>query len=109
LRDFVERLDAGVSVNSENTQVRNGEARVLKISCVSGGVFDPNDSKAILLHEVNQARVNPIRGRIVISRSNTRALVGASAYFPEDYPNLYLPDSLWQTVYSKGIKISPSW
>jgi type I restriction enzyme M protein len=32
---------------------------------------------------------------------NTEALVGANAYVDKDYPNLFLPDRLWQTVISR--------
>ena len=32
---------------------------------------------------------------------NTEALVGASAYVDEDFPELYLPDRLWQTVITR--------
>ena len=32
---------------------------------------------------------------------NTEALVGASAYVEQNYPHLFLPDRLWQTVISR--------
>jgi type I restriction enzyme M protein len=32
---------------------------------------------------------------------NTEALVGANAYIDRDYPNLFLPDRLWQTVITR--------
>ena len=38
---------------------------------------------------------------MIISRMNTEALVGANAYVATDYPNLFLPDRLWQTVITR--------
>jgi type I restriction enzyme S subunit len=109
LSDFVEKLDAGVSVNAEDVSASNGQVGVLKLSCVSKGIFNPKENKTILPQEVCKARVSPQKHCIIISRSNTQALVGASAYISEDYPTLFLPDTLWQTVYHEGILFSPRW
>lgn len=109
LSDFVVKLDAGVSVNAEDVASSNGQAGVLKISCVSRGIFNPKENKTILPQEVFKAKVNPQKNCIIISRSNTQALVGASAYIPEDHPILFLPDTLWQTVYREGVLFSPRW
>lgn len=32
---------------------------------------------------------------------NTEALVGASAFVDEDFPDLFLPDRLWQTIITR--------
>ena len=102
LGEVIDKLEAGVSVNSENREVRPGERGILKTSCVTLGVFDPSEHKAILPEELDRARCNPRADSIIISRMNTEALVGASAYVAEYYPNLYLPDRLWQTVITRG-------
>ncbi|MCI0338044.1 MAG: restriction endonuclease subunit S [Acidobacteria bacterium] len=109
LSDFVERFDAGVSVNAEDLPATNGDFGVLKLSCVSGGIFNPKENKRILPAEVNKARVSPKKGRIIISRSNTTELVGANAYVEEDYPTLFLPDTLWQSVYREDAVFSSRW
>lgn len=101
LGEIIERLDSGVSVNSENREARPGEKGILKTSCVTAGVFEPTEHKAILPDEVERAKCSPKAGSIIISRMNTEALVGASAYVDEDFPELYLPDRLWQTVISR--------
>ncbi|HAI29618.1 MULTISPECIES: restriction endonuclease subunit S [unclassified Thalassospira] len=96
LGDLVEALKAGVSVNSENRTIRDNEAGILKTSCVTNGFFDAAEHKAILSHELARAK-NPVKAdSIIISRMNTPALVGANAYVSQDYPNLFLPDRLWQ-------------
>jgi type I restriction enzyme M protein len=101
LGKIIDRLETGVSVNSENRQVRPGEHGILKTSCVTLGIFDPSEHKAILPDELDRAKCSPKGDSIIISRMNTEALVGASAYIHEDHPNLYLPDRLWQTVISR--------
>jgi type I restriction enzyme M protein len=101
LGQIIERLDSGVSVNSENREAKPGEKGILKTSCVTSGVFEPMEHKAILPEEVERAKCSPKADSIIISRMNTEALVGASAYVDEDFPELYLPDRLWQTVITR--------
>lgn len=96
LHELVSSLDAGVSVNGEDRQVEHHEAGVLKISAVTSGTFDHSQNKAIRVAERDRAAINPSADRIIVSRCNTEALVGASAYVLCDYPNLYLSDKLWQ-------------
>ena len=101
LSDVFDALEAGVSVNSENRMKTAGEIGVLKTSAVTSGILNPDEHKAVLPEEVDRVKCSPRKGSIIISRMNTEALVGASAYVSEDYPNLFLPDRLWQTVISR--------
>ena len=97
--DLLNGLESGVSVNGEDRQLLNGEKGVLKVSAVTYGTFDPTAVKVIQRQdELNRAKVNPRKSQIIISRSNTESLVGASAYINSDYPELFLPDKLWQTI-----------
>ncbi|WP_281646274.1 restriction endonuclease subunit S [Parendozoicomonas sp. Alg238-R29] len=97
--DLIQGLESGVSVNGEDRALKNAEKGVLKVSAVSYGYFDPSAVKAITSStELERAKTVPQKGQIIISRSNTEALVGASAYIAEDYFDLFLPDKLWQTV-----------
>ena len=99
VEDLLNGLESGVSVNGEDRQLLNGEKGVLKVSAVTYGTFDPTAVKVIERQdELNRAKVNPRKSQIIISRSNTENLVGASAYINSDYPELFLPDKLWQTI-----------
>lgn len=98
LGEIIERLETGVSVNSENRSMIKGESGILKTSCVTSGEFVLGEHKAILPGEMSRARCNPRADSIIISRMNTEALVGANAYVDRDYKTLFLPDRLWQTV-----------
>jgi type I restriction enzyme S subunit len=103
LRDLITELDAGVSVNSEDRPIRVGEVGVLKTSCVTTGSFDATQHKAVLEKDVGRVATPVQRDRIIMSRMNTAALVGASAYVESDAPRLYLPDRLWQFTGRHGV------
>ncbi len=96
--DLLDGLESGVSVNGEDRNFGTNEKAVLKVSAVTYGSFNPAAAKVIDGEELERAKTNPKRGQVIISRSNTEELVGASAYVEQDYPNLFLPDKLWQTI-----------
>lgn len=96
IRDLIVSLNGGISVNSEDRPAEKGEYGILKTSAVTEGVFRPKENKVIPPEELPRARLNPKKDSILISRMNTPALVGASAYIEKEYPNLFLPDRLWQ-------------
>lgn len=96
LSNCLESLDAGVSVNSGDRPAGEGEYGVLRTSCVTNGIFNPNDNKVIVEPtELKRAEEFVRGGTIIISRMNTPALVGGSAFVEEDAYNLFLPDRLW--------------
>lgn len=96
LAELVSSLDGGVSVNGEDRPILPGEFGVLKVSAVSSGVFQPREHKVVVKDEVALAKTSPVADRIIISRANTEALVGASAYVTTSHPELFLSDKLWQ-------------
>lgn len=95
-RSLVSSVDAGVSVNGADRAAGLNELGVLKISAVTSGIFEPSENKVISGGEVQRAATKPVADRVLISRSNTESLVGASAYVDRNFDNLYLPDKLWQ-------------
>lgn len=101
LREIVDELETGVSVNSENRRAIGSELGILKTSSVTSGVFVPEEHKVVVSDELDRVRCPVRKNSIIISRMNTEALVGANAYVGEDHSGLYLPDRLWQTVISR--------
>jgi type I restriction enzyme S subunit len=89
-------LDAGTSVGGEDRQKHDGEKGILKVSAVSSGRLRPSEHKVVSPDRLDEVDTSPQEGRLIISRANTRELVGASAYVEADYSDLYLPDKLWQ-------------
>lgn len=97
LQDYIAALRSGVSVNAEDRIHGDGEVGVLKVSCVLHGKFYPQGHKTVPPEEVARVAEPVLQGRIIISRANTPALVGESAYVDRAWPDLFLPDKLWQT------------
>ncbi|HKQ75820.1 MAG TPA: restriction endonuclease subunit S [Blastocatellia bacterium] len=109
LSHFIEKLESGLSVSAEDVPAGDGAAAVLKVSCVSGGVFYPEENKRILESELPRAKVTVRKGTILISRSNTQEFVGESAYVNRDYPNLFLSDKTWQTTFRQDARLDARW
>lgn len=95
LSQLVAQPVSGVSVVGEDKEPAQGMAGVLRLSCVTNGRFNPRDVKCPLPTEASRLTVAAERGTILVSRSNTPSLVGASAYVPDDCPTAFLPDTLW--------------
>jgi type I restriction enzyme S subunit len=95
----IDRLEAGVSVNSVDEELHSyaHEQAVLKTSAVAGGQFLPYENKKIAPRDIGRAKLNPRFDTIIISRMNTPDLVGECGYVFADFPNLFLPDRLWMT------------
>ncbi|OJX68434.1 restriction endonuclease subunit S [Magnetospirillum sp. 64-120] len=103
LSKMVNGLDAGVSVNSGDRPAMNNEIGVLKTSAVTSGIFEPLENKVVFDDEEISRVKEPVHAdTIIISRMNTPALVGASAYVRNSLPNIFLPDRLWAAKPRRG-------
>lgn len=97
------KLESGVSVNAMDRPAESDEFGVLKTSCVFSGIFSPSENKTVYdAHEEERLSCRVRKGEIIISRMNTPDLVGASGIVLDDYPNLFLPDRLWQTRFGQS-------
>jgi len=110
LKNLIQNLESGVSVNaSESESAKEHEIGVLKTSAVYKYSFDKSENKKVFINDINRVSCPVRKGRIIISRMNAPDLVGASGFVHEDYPNLYLPDRLWQTVFNPAIEFYSYW
>lgn len=94
---LVNNFDQGWSPQCESFPVTSAdEWGVLKVGCVNGGIFSPEENKS-LPPELDPLPELGIRQRdLLISRANTRELVGSAAVALRDYPNLLLCDKLYR-------------
>jgi restriction endonuclease S subunit len=89
---------AGKSVQTLDRPAVGNELAILKVSAVTWGEFRPQESKAM------PANYNPgdcpraMDGDILISRANTRELVGAPVMVRGDHPQLLLSDKLLKLI-----------
>ncbi len=110
LKNFIANLESGVSVNaSEAESASKNEIGVLKTSCVYNYKFEFEQNKKVERRDLKRVACPVIKNRIIISRMNAPELVGASGLVRESYPNLFLPDRLWQTVFNKSEEIDVFW
>lgn len=96
-------IEQGWSPQCENFPVESSdEWGVLKVGCVNGGIFNAQENKKL------PAELNPLpeyslrKGDLLISRANTRELVGSAAVVHHDFPHLMLCDKLYR------LRIRPS-
>ncbi|MCZ4324626.1 restriction endonuclease subunit S [Pseudomonas anguilliseptica] len=97
VKHFVNSFAQGWSPQCESYPVASeDEWGVLKVGCVNGGIFNPEENKSL------PAELDPLpelgirKGDLLISRANTRELVGSAAVALRDYPNLLLCDKLYR-------------
>ncbi|OGL30848.1 hypothetical protein A3F37_00180 [Candidatus Saccharibacteria bacterium RIFCSPHIGHO2_12_FULL_41_12] len=108
LGDFIDSLDAGVSVNSEDRVAKDDEKAILKTSCVTKGTFDCKENKVVTdSAETRRLKESIEVDTIIISRMNTPQLVGANALVHESNENIFLPDRLWAAKIKTNA--SPRW
>lgn len=93
-----------VAADDESTEYRN---KVLKISAVTSGEFNPSEVKP-LPNDYEPPEGHFVqKGDLLFSRANTTELVGATTMVFDDYEGLALPDKLWRFVWADENNISP--
>jgi len=69
---------------------------VLKVGCVNGGIFRPSENKVLPAELEPIPALGIVRGDLLVSRANTRELVGSAAVAEQNYPRLMLCDKLYR-------------
>ncbi|MFI2753748.1 restriction endonuclease subunit S [Cellulomonas sp. P22] len=96
LGEVVERIDNGASPNCEARPARPDEWGVLKLGAVTYGTFRAGENKAYL-GQLGGMSLNEVRpGDVLMTRKNTRELVGAVAVVDDVRPRLLLPDLIFR-------------
>ena len=107
LRAAFPKLEAGVSVNSDN--MTSSKYHVLKTSAVHNGIVDPAEVKPVIKADYGRLKCPLVQGSIIISRMNTPALVGECGYVKNAPIDVYLPDRLWQVQNPKDSDYNFEW
>jgi type I restriction enzyme S subunit len=97
LGDVLLGIEAGKSLQTSEVLARENELGILKVSAVSWSAFRPEEAKAILNHEPDE-RHRVKAGDLLLSRANTRELVGAVVLVEKDYPQRILSDKTLRLV-----------
>ncbi len=97
LRFACRRIEQGWSPQCENQPADDGVWGVMKVGCVNGDIFDPTDNKALPTELSPAEEYELIPGDILISRANTRELLGSAAVVPDNTRSrLLLCDKLFR-------------
>lgn len=107
LRAAFPKLEAGVSVNSDN--MTSSKYHILKTSAVHNGIVDPAEVKPVIKADYSRLKCPLVQGSIIISRMNTSALVGECGYVKNASIDVYLPDRLWQVQNPKDSDYNFEW
>ena len=95
LRFAVHRIEQGWSPVCDDRDAEPGEWGVLKLGCVNGGQFS-DVHKALSEGLVPRPELEVLPGDVLMSRANTRDLVGSCAFVRDIRPNLMLSDLLYR-------------
>ena len=97
IKHLVASLEQGWSPQCEGFPVQSeDEWGVLKVGCVNGGVFRPEENKTLPPELEPLPELGLASGDVLISRANTRELVGSAAVALRDYSRLMLCDKLYR-------------
>lgn len=103
LKFSLDHIEQGWSPLCENSQADMDQWGVLKVGCVNGNEFDetenktlPADIEPIAVYEINS-------GDILMSRANTRELLGSVALVKSVRPKLLLCDKLYRLRIHKDL------
>lgn len=93
---LMHKIEQGWSPLSENHPAENDEWAVLKVGCVNGGKFNANENKALPpeLEPLTEYEIKT--GDLLISRANTRELLGSAAVVKQVRSKLLLCDKLYR-------------
>lgn len=89
-------VEQGWSPQCENFPAESGQWGVLKVGCVNGGRFDADENKALPVDLEPLPELGIRRGDVLVSRANTRELVGSVAVADRNYEHLLLCDKLYR-------------
>jgi type I restriction enzyme S subunit len=103
LRYLVQSVGQGWSPQCESYAADwESEYGVLKVGAVNGGIFDPSENKKLPPALEPQTDLAIRAGDLMISRANTRELVGSAAVADDDYPHLLLCDKLYRLRFRRS-------
>ena len=96
LKYIVATIEQGWSPECEARPADENEWGVLKVGCVNSGVFNDQQNKALPPDLKPEPSLALRAGDVLVSRANTRDLVGSCAVLERDFPFLMICDKLYR-------------
>lgn len=98
LKFLIKKIEQGWSPQCESAPAEEDEWSVLKVGCVNGGRFDPQENKKLPQTLEPEPKLGIRKEDVLISRANTRELVGSAAVALTSYPKHMLCDKLYRLM-----------
>jgi type I restriction enzyme S subunit len=97
LKTAIRSIEQGWSPQCEGEPVESDqEWGVLKAGCANGGVFRPEENKRLPASLAPLPELGVRGDDLLVSRANTRELVGSAAVAPCDFPRLLICDKIYR-------------
>jgi type I restriction enzyme S subunit len=96
LKFCLDSIEQGWSPTCENRPAEIDEWGVLKVGCVNGIEFHPNENKALPAETQPISELEIKQGDVLVSRANTRELLGSASVVKQIRPHLLLCDKLYR-------------
>lgn len=109
LGELIAGFEAGVNYPPVSEADSASPWRVLKISAVTWGDFNPKESKPIKSNTSFNESIIVKQGDLLMSRANTTELVGAVAIVRGRPSKLLLPDKIWRIKFHQNSKLLPEY
>lgn len=103
LKHLTTLFEQGWSPQCDSRPAEPHEYGILKVGCVNGGKFRSLENKALPFELEPRLQYLIQKNDLLISRANSKELVGSAAVIDEDYPNLILCDKLYRLRFSKAV------
>lgn len=103
LRYRLRRIEQGWSPACENREAEEDEWGVLKVGCVNYGRFRESENKALPADLAPLPEYEVRVGDVLVSRANTRELVGSAAFVHATRKRLLLCDKLFRLHYCPSV------
>jgi type I restriction enzyme, S subunit len=107
LGDVLASIDSGVSPKCLDRSAGPNEWAVLKLGAVTWGEYDDGANKVLPIGQTPLERVEVRAGDVLISRKNTRELVGACSYVWETDGKRLLPDLIFRLIPKDASIVTP--
>ncbi|EKF73683.1 type I restriction-modification methylase s subunit [Alcanivorax hongdengensis A-11-3] len=106
LRFVINDIEQGWSPQCHNQSADEDQWGVLKVGCVNGEEFNPNENKALPEDLEPRQRYEIKPGDILVSRANTKELLGSAALVKTIQKKLLLCDKLYRIKPSEKVDSS---
>lgn len=101
---FVAEMKGGKSLGEDPSGTRH---RVVKVSAVTWGQFQPDESKYVDDNYEPPEEHYVRKGDLLFSRANTVELVGATVLVERSYDDILLSDKIWRFVWKQPADVDP--